>query len=220
MIELYFSPGACSFVPHVGLQAVQAAGGPAFEPKLIKLHRAEHKTEQFLALNPEGQVPLLVVDGKPLNQIVAMCDWIDRSFPQAGLLPAESWARAQALSTLAWMNNTAHPTFTHVFMPDKFADSEATRAEVRSVAVGKYRSLLERIAVMSQAASPYWLGSGLSFLDAYALTLLRWGGLAGIDPDSMPGFKAYVDCVAAHPVVAAVIERERLQLNVFKKPAA
>jgi len=122
MLQLYFAPGACSFVPHVGLEAIRAATGESFEPKLVKLHKGEQKSPEYLAINPHGQVPVLIADGQPLNQIVAICDYLDRRFPQAGLLPAESWARARALSQLAWMNNTVHPTFTHVFRPAEFAD--------------------------------------------------------------------------------------------------
>ena len=95
-LELYFSPGACSFVPHVALEAIKGATGQAFEPKLVKLHKGEQKAPEYLALNPHGQVPVLIADGQPLNQIVAICDYLDRRFPQAGLLPAESWARARS----------------------------------------------------------------------------------------------------------------------------
>ena len=66
-LELYFAPGACSFVPHVALEAVKAATGQAFEPKLVKLHKGEHKTPEYLALNPDGVVPTLIVDGAPIT---------------------------------------------------------------------------------------------------------------------------------------------------------
>ena len=130
-LELYFAPGACSFVPHVSLEAIRAATGQGFEPKLVKLHKGEHKTPEYLALNPNGQVPVLVADGKPLNQIVAICDFLDRSYPKAGLLPTEPWARAQALSQLAWMNNSVHPTFSRVFRAADYAESESAQAEIR-----------------------------------------------------------------------------------------
>jgi len=44
MIELYFAPGACSFVPHVGLEAIKSATGEDFKANLVKLHKGEHKT--------------------------------------------------------------------------------------------------------------------------------------------------------------------------------
>jgi glutathione S-transferase len=215
-LELYFAPGACSFVPHVALEAVRGATGQAFEPKIVKLHKGENKTPEYLAMNPNGQVPVLVADGKPLNQIVAICDFLDRSFPKAGLLPAEPWARAQAMSQLAWMNNTVHPTFTRVFRSAEFADGEAAQAEVKKMAQARYGKLLERIQDWTAGAKPYWFGDRVTPHDAYAFTLLRWGGIAGVDPKSLPGYLAYVERVMAAPPVAAALERERVKLDTYK----
>lgn len=217
MNELHFAPGACSFVPHVALELVKAATGEDFTPRLVKLHKGEHQTPEYLALNPDGQVPLLVVDGRPLSQVVAICDWLDRQYPAAALLPSDPWTRAQAMSVLAWMNNTVHPTFTHVFMPHKFADGELTHAELKRFNAARYRSHLERIQSLVERGGPWIFGERVGVVDAYALTLLRWGGMAKIDPDSLPAYKAYVDRLATTPAVAAALERERLPLHTFKK---
>ncbi|HUN69865.1 MAG TPA: glutathione S-transferase family protein [Burkholderiales bacterium] len=215
-LELYFAPGACSFVPHVTLEAIKAATGQAFEPKLVKLHKGEQRAPEFLAINPNGQVPVLVVDGKPLSQIVAICEYLDRSFPKAGLLPTEPWSRAQSLSQLAWMNNTVHPTFTRVFRAAEFAETEGAQAEVKKIAAARFRKHLERIQDWTAAAKPYWNGERISSHDAYAFTLLRWGGYAGVDPKSLPSYLAYVERVMAAPPVAAALERERIKLDTYK----
>jgi glutathione S-transferase len=170
-------------------------------------------------MNPNGQVPVLVVDGKPLNQIVAICDYIDRRCPQAGLLPTDSWARAQAMSQLAWLNNTVHPTFTRWFRTGYFAEGEAAQAEVKKLAAAQFRQHLERIQDWSKAAAPYWFGARPGFHDAYAFTLLRWGGYSGVDPESLPAYKSYIDRVVQAPPVAAVLERERIKLDTYKKAA-
>jgi len=217
MIELHYGPGACSFVPHAALEVVKAATGQDFVAQVVKLHKGEQRTPEYLALNPNGQVPTLVVDGQPLTQIVAICDWLDRRFPQAGLLPTESWARAQAMSRFAWMNNTVHPTFTHVFMPERFTDDESAQAAIKAFAIGQYRKYLERIQQwVVEMGDGFLLGERLSFLDIYSLTLLRWGGFAGIDPESLPRLWAHVQRVAQLPPIAAAIERERLKLNVYR----
>jgi len=114
------------------------------------------------------------------------------------------------------MNNTVHPTFTHIFRAADFAQSEAAQAEVRKTAATKYRTCLERIQSWVSGASPYWLGSRISFHDAYAFTLLRWGGYAGIDPKSLPAYLAYVERVMAAAPVAAALERERIKLDTYK----
>lgn len=216
MNQLYFAPGACSFVPHVGLELIRAATGEDFEPKLVKLHKGEHKTPEYLALNPNGQVPTLVVDGRPITQIVAIADYLDRRYPQVGLLPIEAWARTQALSDLAWMNNTVHTTFTHVFRPDHYADDESAREHIKKVGARNFRGLLERIQEKLKKAAPFWFGDKPTFHDAYAFTFLRWGGFAGIDPKSLPTYYEYVQGVMKHPAIAAAIARERINLDTYK----
>jgi glutathione S-transferase len=218
MLKLYYAPGACSFVPHVALEIIRAATGDDFETQNVRLHKGENRIPEYLALNPDGLVPTLLVDGQPLTQIVAICDYLDRRHPAAKLLPTEPWQRAQAMSWLAWMNNTVHPTFTHVFMPHRFADDEAAQAAIRKTAVVAYRALLERIQAKVAGAAPFWFGDSPTFHDAYALTLLRWSGFAGIDPDSLPGYKAYVARVAECPPVAAAIAREGVRLDTYKRP--
>jgi glutathione S-transferase len=194
-------------VPHAGLEAIKAATGQAFTPKLVKLHKGEQKTPEYLAMNPNGQVPVLVVDGKPLTQIVAICDFLDRGFPKAGLLPTDPWARSQALSQLAWMNSTPHTTFTRVFFPERFAESDGARAEVKKKAADTFRGYLEQL----QKEAGYGV-----LHDAYAFTLLRWGGYAGIDPASFPTLKNRVEAAMRTAPLAAALERERTKLDTYK----
>jgi len=204
-LQLYFAPGACSFVPHVGLEAL----GVPFEPKLVKLHKGEHRTPAYLTMNPNGQVPVLVVDGKPLTQIVAICEYLDRRFPQAALLPQDPWERSHALSQLAWMNSTPHTTATRFFFPERYAESEPARAEVKKRATEDFRGYLERIQNTLDGSS-FW------FRDAYLFTLLRWGGFAGIDPRSLPKYLSHVQRVMDAPPVKAALDRERISLDTYK----
>jgi len=211
-LKLFYAPGACSFVPHAALELA----GATFEPVMVKLHKGEQRAPEYLALNPRGQVPVLVDGSDVVTQIPAIALHIDSLFPQAGLLPASGMARTRALQTLMWMNNTVHPTFTHVFMPQKFTADEAAQQAVKAHAVQAYRGLLEEIEAMARAASPWLAGAQPGVLDAYALTLLRWGGYAGIDPTTLPATWDLAQRFAALPAVARAVERERLQLNVYK----
>ncbi len=211
-IKLFFAPGACSFVPHAALELA----GATFEPMVVKLHKGEQRSPEYLALNPRGQVPVLVDGTDVVTQIPAIALHIDSLFPQAGLLPASGMARTRALQTLMWMNNTVHPTFTHVFMPQKFTADEAAQTAVKAHAVQAYRELLGEMEALAAAASPWLGGAQPGVLDAYALTLLRWGGYAGIDPTTLPATWDLAQRFAAVPAVARAVERERLQLNVYK----
>ena len=215
-LKLYFAPGACSFVPHALLETA----GAAFEPVMVKLHKQEQDAPEFRAINPRGQVPVLVDGDEVITQIVAIVDHLDAKFPEQQFLPRQRLARTRVLETLAWMNNTVHPTFTHVFMPFKYTADAAAQAAIREHAIGVYRGLLGDIEQMAQSAAAKgqaWLGGErLGPLDVYALTLLRWGGFGGIDPTKYEALWAHVQKVAAQPGVARAIERERLQLNLYK----
>ena len=215
-IILYYAPGACSFVPHVALEAIRAATGQEVEFKPVKLHKGEQRTPEYLAMNPDAQVPVLVVEGRPLTQIVAICDHLDRSYPAAGLLPTAAGARAQSMSILAWMNNTVHPTFTHVFRPENYTADAAAQASIRAHSAAQFRKHLERIQGWLECAHPWLLGERVSFADAYALTFLRWGGFAGIDPQTLPAYRDFVARLAQQPPVAAAIAREGIDLNTYK----
>lgn len=213
-LKLYFSPGACSFVPHALLEMA----GATFETQLVKLAAGEQKTPEYLALNPRGQVPVLVIDGAPLTQLVAIVNYINETWPEANLMPKAPLAKAQVLSTLAWMNNSAHPTFTHVFRPTNFAESESAVAEVKSFMTAKYMVVLRELDAMAAQASAWLAGAHPGPLDLYATVLMRWGGFAGQDPTQLPKLWAHAQKVAALPGVARAIERERLKLNVYTPP--
>ena len=215
-LKLYFAPGACSFVP----QSLLETAGADFEPVMVKLHKGEQNEPAFRAINPRGQVPVLVDGDQVITQILALIHHIDAKFPEQQFLPRDALARTRVLQTLAWMNNTVHPTFTHVFMPQKFAGTPETQAEIKAFNARVYAGYLGEIEAMAQQAAqrgqPWLGGDRLGPLDVYALTLLRWGGLAQIDPAGHPALWAHVQKVAQQPGVARAIERERLQLNLYK----
>ena len=215
-LKLYFAPGACSFVPHSLLEAA----GAQFEPVMVKLHKGEQNEEPFRSLNPRGQVPVLVDGDEVITQILAIIQYIDAKFPEQQFLPRDTLARTRVLETLAWMNNTVHPTFTHVFMPHKFAGTPEAQAEIKAFNAKVYAGYLGELDARARKAAergqPWLGGDRFGPLDAYALTLLRWGGFAQIDPTTHQALWAHVQKVAQQPGVARVIERERLQLNLFK----
>lgn len=218
-MQLYFAPGACSFVPHVLLEAA----GAAFEPKMIKLHKGEQYSEEYKAINPKSQVPVLVASGAVITQIVAITTYIADSFPAANFLPTDALQKARVLQTLAWMNNTVHATFTHIFMPQKFSADSAAQASMKAHNTALFKEQLQEIDTLAKEAkakggrfiAAAFGHDHLTALDAYTLTLTRWGSIAGIDPSQFTHSWAHIQTLAAHPAVAKVIERERLQLNLM-----
>jgi glutathione S-transferase len=106
MLTLYGAPGSSSMAPHIALHEI---GAPfAFRP--ISFARRENRQPGYLAINPEGKVPALVMDGRPLTEVAAILLYLARRHPEAGLLPAgDAEAEAQAVSWMSFLASAVHP---------------------------------------------------------------------------------------------------------------
>jgi glutathione S-transferase len=106
MLTLYFAPGSSSFAVHIALHEI----GTAFEGKPMSFKNNDLRAPDYLALNPEGRVPTLLIDGRPLTEVAAILYYLAKRFPEAQLLPRENLeAEAQALSWMSFIASTLHP---------------------------------------------------------------------------------------------------------------
>jgi glutathione S-transferase len=106
MLTLYFAPGASSMAVHIALHEI----GRAFEAKPMSFRNGDLRAPDYLKLNPEGKVPTLVIDGRPLTEVAAILFYLARCFPEANLLPRDDLeAEAQALSWMSFAAATLHP---------------------------------------------------------------------------------------------------------------
>jgi glutathione S-transferase len=106
MLTLFFAPGASSMAPHIALHET----GIPFEARPMSFRSGDLRAPAYLTLNPEGKVPTLLVDGRPLTEVAAILFYLARSCPQADLLPRDDpEAEAQALSWMSFIASTLHP---------------------------------------------------------------------------------------------------------------
>jgi glutathione S-transferase len=102
-------------------------------------------------------------------------------------------------------------------MPHKFSDQADVQANLKVFNTQIYKGLLSELEALVQSSiSPWLFGDNIGPVDAYALTLTRWGSIAGIDPSTYPALWVHVQKVSANEAISVVIERERLQLNLYK----
>jgi len=80
------------------------------ERTFIHLRRGAQRDETYLALNPQGLVPMLVTDeGAMLTQSLAILEWLDETFPQPPILPADPLGRARVRSIALSIACDIHP---------------------------------------------------------------------------------------------------------------
>ena len=83
--------------------------GLAYERVEVSLIAGDQRSDAYLEQNAQGFVPMLVVDGEPIIQSMAIIDWIDRSFPEPRLIPEEPMPRAVALARAQVIASDIHP---------------------------------------------------------------------------------------------------------------
>jgi len=107
MLTFYFAPGSSSMAPHIALHEV----GAQFEARPISLKRKEQREPSYLAINPEGKVPTLLIDGKPLTEVAGILYYLARRFPEAELFPeGDAEGSAQVISWMSFVASTVHPS--------------------------------------------------------------------------------------------------------------
>ena len=164
MLTLYFCPGACSTASHV---ALEETGAPYVE-KPIMLPKGEQKTPEYLKINPRGKVPALDVDGTILTENTAILTYLALKFPEKKLLPTDSFEQARSISTMAWLSNIVHPSYTHYMRPERFAPDAAAQPVVKETGKKTFWTCLQEIDGLL-AGKDWMMGSSFSVVDCYAL---------------------------------------------------
>ena len=95
-LKLFYSPGACSLVPHVALEEA----GAQFDAVAVPIAEGAHHQADYLAINPRGLIPALECDGRIVTENVAILALIARRFPEAALVPADDLGFARVLELI------------------------------------------------------------------------------------------------------------------------
>ena len=129
-LTLYYAPIACSLVALISLNE----SGADFEVSPVNTRKAEQMKPEFLRINPKHKVPVLLIDGEPLTETVAIALWMTRAFPKAGILPADSDTEVKAISVMAWCASGIHPHLTRINSPAKFCDTPGSEESITRLA--------------------------------------------------------------------------------------
>lgn len=210
MIQLHYFPGNASMTPHILLEEL----GVPFELQFVDRSAAAHKSPDYLKLNPNGLIPVLVDGELVLYETAAICLHLADTHPQAGLAPSVGTKeRAHFYKWLAWLTNTLQATLILYFYPERWVDEGNAQgaAQVKAHAETKIGGLLDQLdAQLASHGQPWLLGDRYSALDPYAFMLCRWTRGFARPARSLPQLSTYLQRMLSRPAVQRVIATERL----------
>ena len=183
MLTLYFAPGSSSMAVHIALHEI----GVPFEGRPMSFRQNDLRAPHYLALNPEGKVPTLVTDGRPLTEVAAILYYLAKRFPDAELLPRDDiGADAQALSWMSFAASTLHPARRRGLDYAKEVHAIADRRLGSGWALGRY-----------------------SIADIHLFRLYwRFANSLKPAPETFPNLTAHYARMMARPAVQRTIEIE------------
>jgi glutathione S-transferase len=216
MLQLHYFPGNASLIVHIVLEEI----GTPFELKHVDRDSGAHKSAAYLALNPNGLIPVLVDDdargrdGAPLvlYESAAICLHLVDTHAGAGLLPAlGTRERAHAYKWLIWCASTLQAAITLYFYPERWAADAAGAAVVKARAEETVGALLEQIdAELARHGGPWLLGDAFSVVDPYAFVLCRWTRGFARPARTLPHVKPWLDRLLARPALQRAFRTEGL----------
>jgi glutathione S-transferase len=211
-MQLHYYPSTASMVPHILLEEI----GASYERVLVDRMQNAHKSPAYLALNPNGLIPLFTDGELVLYETAAICLHLCDAHPQAALAPAlGSPQRAHFYKWLMWLTNTLQSTLLVYFYPERWVDAGHTEAaaEVKRHAQARVGELLDQVdAELARHGGPWLLGDRYSALDPYLFTLCRWTrGFSSAPARERSQLGLLLHRMLERPAVQRVLATEGLQ---------
>jgi glutathione S-transferase len=211
MIQLHYYPSTAAMMPHILLEEI----GVPYQRVLVDRMKDAHKAPDYLQLNPNGLIPVLIDGDLVLYETAAICLHLSDTHPQAALAPPlGSPERAHGYKWLMWLTNTLQATLIVYFYPERLvaAGNTAGAAEVKAQAELKIGAMLDQLdAELARHGGPWFAGEGYSLLDAYVFTLCRWTrNFASPAARTRPQLGPYLQRMLDRPAVQRVLAAEGL----------
>jgi glutathione S-transferase len=197
MLTFYFAPGSSSMAVHIALHET----GAPFEARPMSFATKDMQKPEFRAINPNGKVPTLLVDGRVLTEVAGCLFYLARTYPDANLLPVDDpEAEAQVVSWMSFIASAIHPA--------RQAGIERTREvwQIADTRLGMQHVERPRAIVVR---NDWAVGARYSIADIH-LFRLYWRTRDALDPKSgdFPNIEAHYQRVMARPAVRKTIEIE------------
>jgi glutathione S-transferase len=199
MYKLYWAKGSGAMAP----QALFEEMGAAYEKIAIDFEREEHKSAEFLAVNPMGQIPALVLpDGTLMTETGAMLAHIVDRHPEAKLAPpAGSAGSARFQRWLFFLASNIYPAVLRYYYADRYSTDPSAAEGIQAAAA---KELDDQFGILDDALDPgpYLLGEAYSAADIMLWMLVQWYPDPALLIEVAPRVVKAAQMVHARPAIA------------------
>lgn len=196
-MKLFFAPGFCSLAIHITFLEL----GLDFTPVEVDMQKKETLSgENFLQINPKGQVPYLVTDdGVGLSEGPVIAQFLADQVEGNSLLPESgNAARYRVMEWQAYIASEIHKAYTPLFHPEVNTESKVIFERMLKARYQWIDTVL--------ANNLFLTGSDFTLADAYLFSVTRWAGYVGLDLAGLRNVHGFMLRTATRPrVVEALI---------------
>lgn len=204
MLKFYYTPGSCSLVPHTALHWAKA------EFEAVRMEREQLKSPEFLAMNPQGTVPVLTDDDWVLTQNLGIFYYLDAQYPQAHIFGSGYMRqKARARQWLGIANSDLHSKYGLIFGAERYVSSETAQQELRENAISQIKAIYDQ-ADKVLARREFLAADEITVGDVYFYVTERWAEKLGINLGEFKNLAAHYNRVEHNAGVQAALKEQGL----------
>jgi len=207
MYTLYWNNGSASITAHM---ALEESGAP-YTLKFVDMGKGEHKSPEYLKMNPNGKVPTLLIDNKRIMfETAAIAMYIADRHPQSGLAPAaDDPARVPYMQWLLHISNSVQPYYFMFYYPERHTGDPAAHEAIKKQATSMIGEAWARIDAALAKNGPYLAGDRFSAADLPVMMLTGWKQACSDVLDKNRNIRRLVELVSARPAIQRVLKQNQ-----------
>ena len=206
-MKLCYMPGTCALAPHIALHWV----GRPFE--LRKIERDKLQSPEFLKINPQGKVPVLIEDdGRALTEAGAILQYLAEKFPEAHLGPGDGILQRYEMNQwISHLGGNVHPAFYPFYMTARYHPDPAQHAAMKEQAKTQIHKQMELME--GQMKGRDWvLESRKTIIDAYLFAIFRWNKFLPRPLTDYPDLNRWYQKMGEDSGVQKALAEQKLEL--------
>ena len=220
MYTLYYAPDNASLIVRIVLEEL----GADYDAILVDRSAVEQRGEAYRQLNPNGLIPVCIIDGEPVFETAAII--LALAERHGALAPGpEDARRPQFLKWLFFLSNTVHPDLRQLFYPEQYVGLKAAFARHSDLTRQRLRRHFDILeSHYSRLAGPYLHDGGPTIVDIYTAFCLRWpqlyptSALDIFEPADHPVLCRMLTALQARPAVIRSFSAEGIPAPYFLSP--